>query len=343
MSLPVEAWPAVDQRLLADAFREGDLLGGSGPGVHLRPVSRQKRIYGYGYWLRFLQSHGRLDPDLPPADRATTVNVAAFIHDAQQTKALSSIRVMLEDIVGLLGLMQPDADLKVLRRALSSVKARASPARPIQPRLVPIRDLLQAGLAEMQAAEERERSCDHYRAAAYRDGLAVALLAACPLRRRSFVGLRIGTHLQRVADGYLIHLDGADLKCGGPLDFSLPVQLEPLLQRYLDVYRPQLLRGATHDALWISARGRPMCAVGLSERIGLVTRRRTGRRLPMHLFRHAAATAMAIDDPHHVRLITALLGHSTLATAERYYNMATSLEAAGNYQQQLMGLRRSAT
>ena len=55
----------------------------------------------------------------------------------------------------------------------------------------------------------------------------------------------------------------------------------------------------------------------------------------MHLFRHAAATGMALHDPHHVQLLAALLGHSILATSERYYNMATTTEAARNYQYQL--------
>ena len=34
-------------------------------------------------------------------------------------------------------------------------------------------------------------------------------------------------------------------------------------------------------------------------------------------------------------LIAALLGHARLATSERYYNMATTTEAARNYQRQL--------
>ena len=49
-----------------------------------------------------------------------------------------------------------------------------------------------------------------------------------------------------------------------------------------------------------------------------------------------AATSIAIEDPHHVTLIAALLGHARLATSERYYNMATTLEAAASYHRQLV-------
>ena len=58
----------------------------------------------------------------------------------------------------------------------------------------------------------------------------------------------------------------------------------------------------------------------------------------MQHFRHAAATSMAIDDPHHVLLVTALLGHGRIGVSERYYNLATSLEAGRAYQQGLQAL-----
>jgi len=69
------------------------------------------------------------------------------------------------------------------------------------------------------------------------------------------------------------------------------------------------------------------------------TQAKFGKALTPHLFRHAAATSIAIEDPAHVRMSAAILGHSTLATTERYYNLATGLEALRRYQKTVQSHR----
>jgi integrase/recombinase XerD len=59
---------------------------------------------------------------------------------------------------------------------------------------------------------------------------------------------------------------------------------------------------------------------GFGIRVHKLAKRWFGSSISPNLFRHAAATSMAIVDPHQVRLIAGLLGHRTLRTAERYYN-----------------------
>ena len=63
-----------------------------------------------------------------------------------------------------------------------------------------------------------------------------------------------------------------------------------------------------------------------------------GRYLSPHLFRDCAATTIAIDDPRHARSIMDILGHSTLATSEKHYNQARSLDASRQYQKIIAGL-----
>ena len=58
------------------------------------------------------------------------------------------------------------------------------------------------------------------------------------------------------------------------------------------------------------------------------------------MFRDAAATAIAIFDPEHVLIIKAILGHATIATSEKHYNLARGLEAGRRYYQTIGGLRR---
>jgi integrase len=69
------------------------------------------------------------------------------------------------------------------------------------------------------------------------------------------------------------------------------------------------------------------------------TRERFGRPINPHLFRDAAATSIAIEDPEHVGIVVAILGHSTIKTSERYYNQATGIDAARHYQNVIAAYR----
>ena len=53
----------------------------------------------------------------------------------------------------------------------------------------------------------------------------------------------------------------------------------------------------------------------------------------------AAATSVAIEDPGHVGIVAAILGHSTARTGETYYNQASSLEATRRHQAVVKHLR----
>lgn len=53
----------------------------------------------------------------------------------------------------------------------------------------------------------------------------------------------------------------------------------------------------------------------------------------------SAATTMAIHDPDHVRVASALLGHASPATTERHYQHAQSLEASRSYAEVVTQLR----
>ncbi len=54
------------------------------------------------------------------------------------------------------------------------------------------------------------------------------------------------------------------------------------------------------------------------------------------------ATDIAIHDPTHVGITKCVLGHSTLATSQKYYNSAGSFEAADRHRQIVDTLRGAA-
>ena len=136
-------------------------------------------------------------------------------------------------------------------------------------------------------------------------------------------------------------------KTGQALEFPLPADLVVGLHRYLEQHRPVLLaRGARQavpmTALWVSKQGTHMGSAAIGHQVRQRTASAFGKSLSPHLFRDCAATEIAISAPEHVRIIKPILGHATLATSERHYNQAGSLEAGRRYGRTITALRRLA-
>ena len=338
---PIEAWPTADRELWSQACALGDILDGRGPAAGWAEATRVARAQAYGRWLTHLATDGDLLPAVRPGDRVTPQRVEAYVTILRQQCAPISVWSQLDKLYAMLSMVfAPDQDWSWLRRIVNRLHAMSVPARRIEPRLRSSRELFAESLARMAMAETQPDLSPIACAVAYRDGLMVALLAACPLRRRTFVGIELGRHVIRLSEHYFLRLEPKDLKNATALDYPIAEALTDYLERYLRVHRHQLLQGTRSDALWITREGVPMSYQAFGLRITKVTERWFGSPLSPHLFRHAAATSMAIDDPHHARLIAGLLGHRTLRTAERYYNKAQALEAARSYDLQLAALRR---
>jgi integrase len=218
-------------------------------------------------------------------------------------------------------------------------------------RLRPATELWALGLELMQAAEDgtADRTLLR-RAERHRDGLLIALLAARPLRLANVAGLRVGRHLVRddTGDGYRLLIAGAETKAGRPLEQPLPAALAPFLTRYLEHWRPLLLSCggrytptvAAETALWISREGAAMPPVSLR---GAVKRRTetafgAGHGLTPHLFRDAAATAVAELDPEHMLSAASVLGNRP-ETMMAHYNQSQGRAAHRRYHAALAALR----
>ena len=66
-----------------------------------------------------------------------------------------------------------------------------------------------------------------------------------------------------------------------------------------------------------------------------------GAPIRPHLIRHCAATSLAIESPRLARMTRPILGHTTNMTGERYYNMATGLEACRRHADVIDDLRNT--
>ena len=65
----------------------------------------------------------------------------------------------------------------------------------------------------------------------------------------------------------------------------------------------------------------------IGSRIGTLTLQMTGKRVPPHFFRDAAATTLARMSPQSARLIRPVLAHAGFKTAERHYIHARTIDA----------------
>lgn len=188
------------------------------------------------------------------------------------------------------------------------------------------------------------------RACRYRDGLAITLLAARPLRRRNFAAIEIDRHLIREGAFYWLRFEGRETKTGEPIEAPFPQALVPYLVTFLSEHRPLLLArdgrwkrhartpGQPENGLWISGRGSAMSEMNIYSRICALTRARFGHVINPHLFRDSAATSIAVEDPEHVLIVRSVLGHASLDASERYYMHAQMLEASRRYQRRILKL-----
>jgi site-specific recombinase XerD len=129
------------------------------------------------------------------------------------------------------------------------------------------------------------------------------------------------------------------MKAPRPFEVPVPAKLKSYMDRYLAEIRPLLLQGNASTALWITQYGKPMTAGAVYARLVKVTLRLFGKAMSPHMFRHALATSIAIEDPAHVRMAMPMLHHSTFSTTDRYYNQAQSIQASRGWNDFLDHLR----
>jgi site-specific recombinase XerD len=234
--------------------------------------------------------------------------------------------------------MAPGLDWAWLDRGARQRRATIRPSRAKLSRLRHPRRLLALGMTLMREAEREPRAM--FAARGFRDGLLIAVLAACPLRRANMAGLRLGSSLQRRGETWWIHLREAETKNGRPIEAPLPTAMTEPMDRYIADFRPRLLAGNHDDHLWITKDGSWMRPHALHARVTRLTQARLGVRINPHLFRDCAATSIAFDDPAHIWITRDVLGHRSMATSQRYYNQAPSIDAARAWQRRVRDLRR---
>jgi integrase/recombinase XerD len=339
-------WPEPDRLLWEELLRPAPTpFDTAGRGAHWSPMGMTLREQSYGHWLSWLAHEHPTSLGEPPIERFSSDRLTAFVRFALTLVAPNTIRMRAGSLLGLAIAAEPQRDWSDFRRLVQSVNRLSRPLIDKGPRLRHPRALLQVGLELM---DEASRSAGSLRptqrqAALYRDGLMIALLASRPLRRRNLMDLVLGRSLIETRDGgFDIRFEHSDSKAKQRIDLPLPQRLIDPMRRYLATFRPVLVaRNQDCGALWIAARtGGPLSAHGAYNAVCTRTKAAFGQALNLHLFRDCVATSIAIDDPVSVRSVTALLGHTTIATANEHYNQAGMLSAGRLHDEAIRRERR---
>ena len=340
--LKFQKWPTPDQEAWEAAIAQGGLLDECGLASRWRASTRKTVQDAYGRWLTFLERNGWVETNASPGQRLTPDRLRAFVAELQETVAPNTLRNRITNLAEALRVMAPEFDFPYLRRARARLKARARPVRNKRAQMAPSRELLQLGLELTQRAEREDGADELVRAALYRDGLMIMMLTCRPIRRRNFAELRLGLHLVRRGEAYVIFLEGSETKNHRRFEQALPSALTPFIERYLEQYRPQLLGGAQFDHVWISRRRRPMPDTGIYDAVRKRTKVAFGTGIPPHRFRDSAVTSMGEKDPELVWLAPALLHHADRRVAEIHYNQARDAGAVDLWQGYVQAERRAA-
>jgi integrase/recombinase XerD len=342
--LPFARWPTADREGWLAATSRGDVLLDDGPGAALKPLTLHRHRCSYGRWLGFLERKGELDPAASPGARASREAIEAYIAELEALNAPQTVVVRLQSLSVVLRWLGPQIDWAWLRRLVIRLEARARPARDKRARLQLADALFDLGMRLMAEAEDQASSTARERAQLYRDGLMIAFLSCHPLRLTNFRLLELGRHLRCANDGWWLELEGSETKTGQPLQLPVQARLVPMLERYLQIWRPQLAspgRVAQSRALWLTDQGRAISPTHAHLRITRHTARAFGGPVNPHLFRDALATTIALTRPDKIGIVTPLLGHRSLATAQRAYNLASMATAAAAWHDALDQLSRS--
>jgi len=336
--LKFEEWPAQDQTAWREMVQTGDPLDESGPAAHWRPATEEKRRKSYGRWLDFLDRSNCLDAPAMPADRITRANVGAYLENLKGL-APFTIAGYAVDLVVVMRLMAPDRDWGWLHHLVKRLYVRADHERTSK-RVLSSTLIYDAALELIEDAVPPVVLEPLRYAVQIRDGLTIALLAARPIRLKNLAMIEIGRHLVEVDNDYHLVFTANETKTHRHLEFAVPEDLIAPMRRYLEHDRIFLLGERQSRRLWINQYGVAMNETALYRRIVKVTEQLFGERINPHRFRDAAATSIAIEDPGHVRMAAAILGHSSLATTEAYYNQAKAIEAGRLHQQNIVALRK---
>ncbi len=338
-SLPFNDWPDQDRRLWQSATEEGRYFQKAGKASHWSEATKLQVLKGYAKWLWYLQSGGLLDPAAFPSERISEDHLRGYLAELdRQGLASVTITSRMTDLTEAIRVMEPRADLTLLRDLCTRLNARAVPSRKKAERLRAPSEIWQAAAAQMWSIRS-EGTLTVQSASRFRDAMSVAFLIWSPIRLSNLQSLNIGETITFAGDLWRCSFAAHQMKDKTPLDFYLPQDEEyrALMQLYLRRYRQKLLRQPelpidaplpSGGPLWVSTRAEAMSSQSLYYGCKRCTKATLGTAINPHLFRDCAASALIADKPEYVLAAARILNHNQLSTTLTHYEHASMIQAA---------------
>jgi integrase len=175
----------------------------------------------------------------------------------------------------------------------------------------------------------------------FREGLVIAILSICPIRRRNITSIIIDRNLIRQSHGYILQFDQTETKTSNTLLFEIHKDLTIYLDRYVEYIRPQFPRAGTHPVLFASFKGTRLGGAQMNKRVKLLMQQEFGVGFTLHDLRRIAATTRSVHDPGNIQLAGQLLGHADPSTTDEHYILASSITASRNINRIISEKRRA--
>jgi integrase len=185
--------------------------------------------------------------------------------------------------------------------------------------------------AMMSSARTRRGHSPMLAAVTAQLAVAIAILAAAPVRLANLTAIRLGVNLIKPGgrdSNYWLVFPEYDVKNRIKLEFPLEPYLTRLIDEYVFDHRSALLRGGNEDWLFpgpgAGTKGKSLLSGQITERI----LKATGLRITTHQFRHAAGAIILMRRPGEYELVRRILGHRNVRTTIGAYVGLETIQAS---------------
>lgn len=141
--------------------------------------------------------------------------------------------------------------------------------------------------------------------------------------------------------GWRISVPACEVKNQWAIDAQLGEELGAILDRYVTLFRPVLMKGPT-TALFVGQRGARKGSSNLSKQLARFVRREIGVVIHAHLMRHLAAHLYLLANPGDYETVRRLLGHKNVETTIRFYEGLLTDDAFARYDGLIEDMRSKA-
>jgi hypothetical protein len=116
-----------------------------------------------------------------------------------------------------------------------------------------------------------------------------------------------------------VQFDASETKAHREIEMILPQNIAALLDEWVQVHRPLLVRRADPGTLFLNSKGRTMTTSRMTCTVGELTLRYAGRRVTPHIARDILIVGFLKDNPEQYELAAKILWHATPAMIRQRY------------------------